>query len=136
MNLLMLDTNICSYVMREHPASVLQQLVDRVKQGDRIVISAITYMEMRQGQIGKKAPAGLKRLIDAFVQRLDAVLPLDQRAIDAGIAVKARLVQAGHGIGANDTWIAGHALASGATLITNNLREFERVRGLDCENWV
>ena len=51
----MLDTCICSFIMREHPAAVIQRLTAEVEQGNQIVISAITYAEMRYGQIGKKA---------------------------------------------------------------------------------
>ena len=51
----MLDTCICSFIMREHPASVIQRLIVEVEQGNRVVISAITYAEMRYGQIGKKS---------------------------------------------------------------------------------
>jgi tRNA(fMet)-specific endonuclease VapC len=60
--------------MREHPASVIQRLIVEVEQGNRVVISAITYAEMRYGQIGKKASSKHKTLVDEFVKRLDAVL--------------------------------------------------------------
>lgn len=132
----MLDTCICSFIMRERPESVLQRLAAEVARSNRIVISAITYAEMRYGQIGKKASPKHKALVDEFVKRLDAVLPWDQSAIDATVEVKLTLTQAGLLIGENDTAIAGHAIASGCTLVTNNLREFSRVAGLDYEDWV
>lgn len=132
----MLDTCICSFIMREHPASVIQRLMTEVEQGNRIVISAITYAEMRYGQIGKKASTKHKTLVDEFVRRLDAVLAWDQSAVDATIEVKRRLTKAGTPIGPNDTAIAGHAIASGGTLVTNNGREFGRVTGLEWEDWV
>ncbi len=132
----MLDTCICSFIMRERPESVLQRLAAEVTRNNRIVISAITYAEMRYGQIGKKASPKHKALVDEFVKRLDAVLPWDQSAIDVTVEVKLTLTQAGLLIGENDTAIAGHAIASGCTLVTNNLREFSRVAGLDYEDWV
>lgn len=132
----MLDTCICSFIMREHPAAVIQRLTTEVEQGSRIVISAITYAEMRYGQIGKKASAKHKSLVDEFVKRLDAVLPWDQSAVDATVEVKGKLTKAGTPIGDNDTAIAGHAIASGCTLVTNNVREFGRVAGLVYEDWV
>lgn len=122
--------------MREHPASVIQRLTTEVEQGNRIVISAITYAEMRYGQIGKKASAKHKTLVDEFVKRLDAVLPWDQRAVDATVEAKRLLVKAGTPIGPNDAAIAGHAVAIGCTLVTNNVREFGRVPGLVFEDWV
>jgi len=122
--------------MREHPESVLQRLGAEVARNNRIVISAITYAEMRYGQIGKKASPRHKTLVDEFVKRLDEVLPWDQNAVDATVEVKSKLTKAGTTIGENDTAIAGHAIASGCTLVTNNVREFSRVVGLSYEDWV
>ncbi|VVP74111.1 Ribonuclease VapC2 [Pseudomonas fluorescens] len=132
----MLDTCICSFIMRERPEAVLQRLASAVERNNRIVISAITYAEMRYGQIGKKASPKHKTLVDEFVKRLDAVLPWDQSAVDATVEAKLQLTQAGLLIGENDTAIAGHAIASGCTLVTNNVREFSRVEGLVFEDWV
>lgn len=122
--------------MREHPVSVLQRLAEIVAQNDRVVISAITYAEMRYGQIGKKASPKHKTLVDEFVKRLDAVLPWDQAAVDATVEVKTQLAKSGLIIGENDTAIAGHAIASGCVVVTNNVREFRRVPGLSHEDWV
>lgn len=87
----MLDTRICSFIMREHPKAVIKRLAAEVEQGNRIVISAITYTEIRYGQIDKKALAKHKKLVDEFVKRVDAVLPWDQRAVDAACIGKSRL---------------------------------------------
>lgn len=122
--------------MRELPESVLQRLAEQVTRKNRIVISAITYAEMRYGQIGKKASPKHKVLVDDFVKRLDGILPWDQNAVDATITVKCVLAEAGLSIGDNDTAIAGHAIAAGCKLVTNNIREFSRVPGLDYEDWV
>lgn len=132
----MLDTCICSFIMREHPEAVIRRLAAEVGRGNRIVISAITYAEMRYGQIGKKASPKHKLLVDEFVRRLDAVFPWDFRAVDATVEVMRQLNAAGTPIGPNDTAIAGHAIAIGCTLVTNNVREFGRVPGLAYEDWV
>ena len=132
----MLDTCICSFIMREHPVSVLQRLAEVVAQNNRIAISAITYAEMRYGQIGKKASPKHKMLVDEFVKRLDEVLPWDQAAVDATVKVKTQLTKAGLVIGENDIAIAGHAIASGCVVVTNNVREFSRVPDLSYEDWV
>ncbi|HDR2339229.1 TPA: type II toxin-antitoxin system VapC family toxin [Enterobacter roggenkampii] len=124
----MLDTCICSFIMREQPEAVLTRLEQAVLRGHRIVISAITYSEMRFGATGQ--------LVDAFCARLDAILPWDRAAVDATIEIKVALRLAGTPIGPNDTAIAGHAIAAGAVLVTNNTREFERVPGLVLEDWV
>jgi len=132
----MLDTCICSFIMREHPEAVLLRLSHEASQNNRIVISAITYAEMRYGQVGKKASSRHKVLVDEFVKRLDDILPWDLYAVDQTILVKSQLSKAGTVIGPNDTAIAGHAIAAGCTLVTNNVREFSRVQRLKFEDWV
>lgn len=62
----MLDTNICSFIMREQPAAVLKRLEQAVLRGDRIVVSAVTYAEMRFGATGPKASPRHIQLVDAF----------------------------------------------------------------------
>ncbi|MBJ4995217.1 type II toxin-antitoxin system VapC family toxin, partial [Salmonella enterica subsp. enterica serovar London] len=125
----MLDTCICSFIMREQPEAVLKRLEQAVLRRHRIVVSAITYAEMRFGCTGKKASPRHAQLVDAFCSRLDAVLAWDRAAVDATTEIRAVLAAAGTPIGSNDAAIAGHAIASGAILVTNNVREFERVPG-------
>lgn len=132
----MLDTCICSFIMREQPEAVLKRLEQAVLRRHRIVVSAITYAEMRFGCTGKKASPRHAQLVDAFCSRLDAVLAWDRAAVDATTEIRAVLAVAGTPIGSNDAAIAGHAIASGAILVTNNVREFERVPGLQYEDWV
>lgn len=132
----MLDTCICSFIMREQPEAVLKRLEQAVLRRHRIVVSAITYAEMRFGCTGKKASPRHAQLVDAFCSRLNAVLAWDRAAVDATTEIRAVLAAAGTPIGSNDAAIAGHAIASGAILVTNNVREFERVPGLQYEDWV
>lgn len=132
----MLDTCICSFIMREQPEAVLKRLEQAVLRRHRIVVSAITYAEMRFGCTGKKASPRHAQLFDAFCSRLDAVLAWDRAAVDATTEIRAVLAAVGTPIGSNDAAIAGHAIASGAILVTNNVREFERVPGLQYEDWV
>lgn len=131
----MLDTCICSFIMREQPEAVLKRPEQAVLRGQRIVVSAITYSEMRFGATGEGLPRHVE-LVDAFCARLDAILPRDRAAVDATTEIKVALRMAGTPIGPNDTAIAGHAIAAGAVLVTNNTREFERVPGLVLEDWV
>jgi|GEM_PF-2275710 len=95
----MLDTCICSFIMRERPLFVLERLAQEVARNNRIAISAITYAEMRYGQIGKKASTKHKKLVDEFILRLDGIFPWDQSAVDATIAVRQALAQQGMPIG-------------------------------------
>ena len=132
----MLDTCICSFIMREQPEAVLKRLEQAVLCNQRIVISAITYSEMCFGATGPKASPRHIELVDAFCARLDAILPWDSAAVDATTEIKVALRLAGTPIGLNDTAIAGHAIAAGAVLVTGKGGEFERVPGLVLEDWV
>ena len=122
--------------MREQPEDVIRRLEQAVLRNHRIVVSAITYAEMRFDAIGKKASPRHMHLVNAFCARLDAVLSWDRAAVDATTEIKAALAAAGTPIGPNDTAIAGHAIAARAILVTNNTREFQRVPGLQLEDWV
>ena len=131
----MLDTCICSFIMREAPVSVLKQLQSVVSKHHRVVISAITYQEMQYGLLGKKASPKHAVMVSEFLKRVDDVLPWDRRAVDATTEIKKQLMAKGAPIGNNDTAIAGHAIATGCILVTNNVREFSRVEGLVFEDW-
>ncbi|PWC14554.1 type II toxin-antitoxin system VapC family toxin [Brenneria corticis] len=133
--LYMLDTNICSFIIREQPLAVINRLQQCVLDKNRIVVSAITYAEMRFGAVGKKASPRHGGLVEAFCQRLDAMLPWDRAAVDAATEIKIALAAAGTPIGGNDAAIAGHAIATGAVLVTNNVRGFIRVPGLTLQDW-
>ncbi|WP_369605426.1 PIN domain-containing protein [Enterobacter asburiae] len=130
----MLDTNICSFIMREQPEAVLKRLEQAVLRGHRIVVSAITWAEISQA--AREAGAATQQLADAFAARLDAILPWDRAAVDATTEMKVALRLAGTPVGPNDTAIAGLAIAAGAVLVTGKAGEFERVPGLVLEDWV
>jgi len=132
----MLDTNICSFIMRERPESVLKTLQAHSDNRDRIIISAITYAELRFGAIGKKASPKHNVIVNAFMERIDSVLAWDQSAVDATTRIKKILSDNGTPIGNNDTMIAGHAISERCILVTNNTNEFLRVPDLQIEDWV
>lgn len=131
----MLDTNICSFVMRERSDALLSVFQAHVENKDRLVVSAITYAELRFGTIGKKASPKHAVIVSEFMDRIDAVLPWDKEAVDATTTIEQVLAEQGTPIGPNDAAIAGHAIAADCVLITNNLREFERVVDLRIEDW-
>ncbi len=131
----MLDTNICSFIMRERPAAVLSQLQRATENQHDIVISVITHYEMMLGVIGKNASPKLAGRVQSFNSRLSAILPWDQAAAQAAASIERELCAAGQRIGGNDTMIAGHAIAAGCILVTNNTREFRRVPRLLLEDW-
>ena len=128
----LLDTNICIYIRQEKPESVLRRF-RRLRPGEA-ALSVITYGELIYGAAkSSQQEAALERLRE-LVQWLPA-LPLPETAAEAYGHIRAYLATKGEMIGNNDLWIAAHALASGLILVTNNEREFRRVRGLKMQNW-
>lgn len=121
--------------MRERPETLLKVLQGHVENKARLVISAITYAELRFGAIGKKASPKHNLIVDQFMERVDAVLPWDRAAVEATTMIKHYLAEHGTPIGANDAAIAGNAIAAGCVLVTNNTREFERVPNLLIQDW-
>lgn len=132
----MLDTNICSFIMRERPASVLERLQKVGENQNQIVVSVITYYDMLLGTVGRNASPRHGRLVEAFAARLSAILPWEAAAAEHATRIKRELAAKGTPIGGNDTMIAGHALAGDCVLVTNNTREFARIEGLKIEDWV
>lgn len=132
----MLDTKLCSYIMRESPVSVLAKLQSSVESKNEIVISAITYAELRFGAVGKKASPRHDQIVSSFVGRIDHILPYGKLAVEKTAEIKKYLAAKGTPIGLNDSMIAGHAIATDCTIVTNNTREFSRVPDLVVEDWV
>ena len=131
----MLDTNICSFIMRQRPLAVLERLQAAVERQHSIVISVITYYEMLLGTIGRKASPRHAALVEAFTARFSAILPWERAAAEQAARLRQDLTAKGTPIGGNDTMIAGHAIAADCVLVTNNLREFARAEGLRAEDW-
>lgn len=130
-SIFMLDTNASSEAIRGHPAinAKLQALPL-----ETWCISAITAAEHTYGLAKKPEAVRLAQLVHAFLQ-LANVLPWDRDAADALGPVRAALERSGRPIGTYDTLIAAHALSRNLILVTANVGEFERVRGLRIENW-
>ena len=129
----LLDTSICIYIRRKKPEEVLRRF-RTLKQGEA-ALSAITF-----GELVYRAEKSAQRVAALEVLReLARVLPvmgLPETAAEAYGTMRAELERKGQMIGNNDLWIAAHAKAAGLTLVTNNEREFRRVRGLKVENWL
>lgn len=129
----LIDTNICIYIRQNRPAIVPARF-QAIPAGD-VVMSEITWGELVFG-------AEKSRQRDIALQRLDelaTIIPVEPLPEGAGRAYgkfRAQLEKAGEMIGGNDLWIAAHAAAASLTLITNNEREFKRIKALKVENWV
>ncbi len=128
----LLDTNICIYIRQKRPEEVLRRF--RNLRAGEAAISVITYGELVFGATkSQQRTAALERLAE-LLNWLPA-LPLPGNAGHAYGTIRADLAARGQMIGNNDLWIASHALAAELTLVTNNEKEFRRVRGLKVQNW-
>jgi len=129
----MLDTNICIYVLKNHS----DELRHKFKAIKDICISSITYGELCFGI--ENGNSNLKeerwRQLEIFTQRL-LIDPLDENAGKHYGSIRAQLKKDGMPIGNNDLLIAAHARSINAVLVTNNVREFNRVPDLVVENWI
>lgn len=129
----MLDTNICSYILRRHPLSVKARF-DEIG-ADRLGMSSVVLAELYFGAARHPRGERIRAEIDDFAARL-AILPWDESAADRYGELRAHLERQGTPIGNMDLMIAAHALSLGAVLVSNNTRHFDKVPGLALENWV
>ncbi|ALA57491.1 putative ribonuclease VapC2 [Nitrospira moscoviensis] len=130
---LMLDTNICIYLIKKHPVSVLDRF--RSFQVGTIGISIITLAELLYGVAKSRDPARNREALSEFTAPLE-VAPFDTDAAAEYGRVRTVLEKQGRLIGAMDLLIAAHAVSLDVTLITNNIAEFKRVPRLNVENWL
>lgn len=129
----MLDTNTCIYVMKHHPPQV-QARLRRIAIGE-VGISAIVLAELRFGvEKSRRRDENTDALSDFLAYCL--VLDWPQQAAGLYARIRTELEAQGTPIGGNDLLIAAHVLYLGSTLVTNNVEELSRVRGLDWENWI
>lgn len=129
----LLDTNICIYSLKNKPPEVLERL--RLVGQDEVGISVITALELRQGAEKSQYAEKTHAKLDLFLAPIQ-IFPFDEEAALIASRIRARLEQKGTPIGDFDSLIAAHAMALDLTLVSNNLREFDRVPGLRTENWV
>ena len=130
----MLDTNILIYLIKNKPPSVADR-INALSSDDQLCMSFFTFAELLKGaERSTRKPEVLRHLEQ--LTRLVSVQYVTNKALCHHYATQfTHLKEAGTPIGANDLWIACHALADDCTLVTNNTREFERVAGLRLGNW-
>ena len=129
----MLDTNICIYIIKQQPKSVLEKF-ESLSVGS-VAMSLVTLGELEYGALrsnnSEKAMGVLEELVNYI-----PVLPMAESVAKEYADIRADLAAKGTPIGNNDLWIAAHARDLGCTLITNNLKELARVSNLQIDNWV
>lgn len=127
----LLDTNIAIYVIKRRPAAMLDVFN---RHAGRMAISSVTLAELLHGAEKSQCREHSLAVVEDFSSRL-VVLDYTAKAAAHYGDIRADLERKGTPIGVNDLHIAGHARSEGLVLVTNNLREFERIDGLRLENW-
>lgn len=129
----MLDTNICIYVIKRKPDTVIRKFLSH--DPEELCISAITYAELMHG-VEKSMAVERNRIAMSLFLSPITILQFDEHAAEEYGRIRAELEKKGTPIGPMDTLIAGHAKSRGLILVTNNTGEFDRVAGLTVEDWV
>lgn len=128
----MLDTNICIYLIKKKPEKVLSRFRSNTI-GD-IGISSITLAELRYGVEKSLQVQKNREALNAFLLPLEIANFDAEAALSYGI-IRAVLEKAGTPVGSMDMLIGAHAMSLGVTLVTNNVREFKRIRNLNIADW-
>lgn len=127
----LLDTNIVIYVIKRRPLSALALFNENAS---HMAISSITLAELMHGAEKSNAPTRSLAAVEDFCSRLEVLAYGPKAAMHYG-NIRAQLESRGQTIGVNDLHIAAHARSEGLTLVSNSLREFERVEALQLANW-
>lgn len=128
----LLDTNICIHVIKQHPLAALARFNEHAGQ---MAVSAITVAELLHGAHKSQASSRALAVVGDCCRRLEVLSYGGKAAEDCG-NTRSALEKKGEPIGVNNLSVAAHARSEGLTLVSNNLREFERVEVLLLANWV
>jgi tRNA(fMet)-specific endonuclease VapC len=128
----LLDSNMVIYFRQKRSEAIMRRFAELLP--GEAAISVISYGELLYGAMKTSHPTSAIERLHNLVQELRP-LPLPESAGETYGFIRADLAARGEMIGNNDLWIAAHGLASGLTLVTNNEKEFGRVRGLKVQNW-
>ena len=129
----MLDSNIMIYALRRPKDQIHQRILFHLN--DDLCISSVTYEELVHGVYRSSDPVRNMSNLQKLLLGID-ILPFDDKAAHAAGRIHAELERAGTSIGNYDILIAGHAKSLNCILVTNNTREFQRVPGLQIEDWI
>ena len=131
----LLDTNACIALINGHPASVRAHMRKATESGDRILVSSVAVFELWCGVAKSTKQDFNQKRLETFLSGPIVVLPFDDADSKLAGPVRAALEAVGKSIGAYDVLIAGQALRHRLTLVTANISEFRRVKGLDWQDW-
>jgi len=130
--LYMLDTNICSFIIRNKPI-FLKDKLETIEKNHTIVLSSVVVSELLYGA-KKKNSQKLTKIINLFIDNF-VIFDFDKKAAQEYANIRTELENKGEIIGSNDLLIASHAKSLDAILVTNNTKEFQRIKSLQIEDW-
>jgi len=131
----MLDTNTLIYLIKNKPESVALR-VNELEKDDELCMSFFTYAELLKGAERSTRKDKVLRNLDQLVRQIPILYKTSSVICEHYAVQFTRLKVKGTPIGANDLWIACHALADNSVLVTHNTKEFKRILGLQVEDWV
>ncbi len=129
----LIDTNICIYIMNNHPPEVIEKF-KKIGIGE-VGVSSITVSELYYGVCKSSQIKKNSQRVNEFLQPF-TILPYDEKASINYGHIRYELEKTGKLIGPLDMLIAAHALSNDLILITNNMKEFKKIKSLRLENWV
>ena len=130
--MILLDTNICVYIINQRPAYVIEKF-QKYRAGD-LGISSVVAAELAYG-VAKSGSQKNRDALEMFLAPFE-IMPFDEKSVWAYGELRSHLEKRGEPIASLDTLIAAHALSLDALLITNNIKEFSKVPKLKLDNWV
>ena len=131
----LLDTNACIALINDAPASVRSRFQKKSRSGALIYVSVVVTFELWYGVARSARRALNAQRLETFLSGPVVTLPFDDEDSRFAGSIRATLEVSGRPIGAYDLLIAGQALARQLTLVTANVSEFSRVKGLSWQDW-
>ena len=131
----MLDTNILIYLLKNKPVSVAQR-INQLGEDAQLCMSFFTYAEMLKGAERSTRKNRVLRQLAQLVRQVPVIYHVNHTLCEQYAVHFTYLKESGMLVGANDLWIACHAIAEDAILVTHNTKEFNRIKGLSFEDWV
>ncbi len=130
----MLDTNILIYLIKQRPPEVVARVAG-LRPDDALCMSFVSWAELLKGAERSSRPEQARRRFHLLADSIPVLYQASHAMCSHHAKFAALMKDKGSPIGANDLWIAAHAMAEGCTLVTNNMGEFGRLPGLRLENW-
>ena len=129
----LLDTDICIYLIKKKPDSVLQKL-SKLATSD-VGLTVVSVFELQFGVENSQYRQQSQIALNHFLESIHEILPIDRQVANCAAKIRAELKLKGRPIGPYAILIAAAALSNDLILVSNNVREFERIAGLKLENW-